>query len=162
MKRAQIPRILLLALLASAAAWAAPAADQRAGAAPALVSGVYWVTFSVNPDPAMAAGGVIACKARMAPNLAAFEDPNPGVAPVESAAGVVKLVGSGRASSPVLCMVQVPFAWRVSDPGSGVQLSYEIVAVSDSGGAAVRVGQEIGVAYPEVGGTENVHLKVAF
>jgi hypothetical protein len=112
MKRAQIPRILLLALLASAAAWAAPAADQRAGAAPALVSGVYWVTFSVNPDPAMAAGGVIACKARMAPNLAAFEDPNPGVAPVESAAGTVKLVGSGRAGSPVLCLVEIPSPGR--------------------------------------------------
>jgi hypothetical protein len=162
MKRAQIPPILLLALLASAAAWAAPAADQRAGAAPAVVSGVYWVTFNVNPGPEVAAGGVIACKAKIAPNLAAFENPNPGVAPVESAAGVVKLVGSGRASSPVLCMVQVPFAWRVSDPGSGVQLSYEIVAVSGSGVAAARVGEGIGVAYPGLGGTASVRLNVAF
>jgi hypothetical protein len=162
MKRARIPQILLLALLASAAVWAAPAGNQRAGAASAAVSGVYAVIFNVNPGPAVAAGGAIACKAKIAPNLAAFENPNPGVAPVESAAGVVKLVGSVAVGSPILCLVEIPFAWAVSDRSSGVALSYEIDAVSGSGVAAVRRGRGIGVPYPQPGGSAGVRLNVTF
>jgi hypothetical protein len=162
MKRARIPQILLLALLASAAVWAAPGANQRAGAAPAAVSGVYAVTFIVNPGSAMAAGGAILCKARITPNLPAFENMNRGVAPVESAPGVVAVVGSWRAGSAVLCTVEIPFAWPVSDRAGGVALSYEIDAVSGSGVAAVRTGQGIAVAYPQMGGTASVRLNVAF
>jgi hypothetical protein len=162
MKRARIPQILLLALLASAAVWAAPAANQRAGAAPATVSGVYAVTFSIDPGSAIAAGGAILCKARITPNLPAFENMNRGVAPVESAPAVVTVGGSAPVASPVLCSVEIPFAWPVSDRAGGVALSYEIDAVRGSGVAAVRTGQGIAVAYPETGGTASVRLNVTF
>jgi hypothetical protein len=162
MKRARIAQILPLALWASAAVWAAPAADQRAGAAPAAVSGVYAVTFSVNPGSAVAAGGAITCKAKIAPNLPAIENMNRGVVPVESSPGMVTVAGSGRVGSPVLCSVEIPFAWPVSDRAGGVVLSYEIDAVSGSGVAAVRTGQGIVVAYPEMGVTASVRLNVTF
>ena len=162
MKRARIPQILLLALVASAAVWAAPAADQRAGAAQAAVSGVYTVTFDVSLGSIAAAGGTVACRARIAPNLPAFENLNRGAVPVESAPRVVAAAGSRPAGSPILCSVEIPFAWTVSDPSSGVALSYEIVAVSGSGVAAARTGQGIAVAYPEPGGTASLRLDVTF
>jgi hypothetical protein len=162
MKRARIAQIPLLALLASAAVWAAPAADQRSGAAPAAVSGVYAVTFNVNLGSVAAAAGTVSCRARIAPNPRAFENTNRGVVPVESAPRVVAAAGSGRVGSPILCSVEIPFAWTVSDQSSGVALSYEIEAVSGSGVAAARTGQGIAVAYPEPGGTASVRLNVTF
>jgi hypothetical protein len=119
MMRARIPQTLLLALLASAVVWSAPAADQRAGAAPAVVTGVYAVAFNVNPGSAAAGSGAFACKAKIAPSLPAFRDTNRPVAPVESAPEVVAVVGSARAGSPVLCSVVIPFAWTVTDQTAG-------------------------------------------
>ena len=163
MKRARMPQTLLLALLASAVVWAAPAANQRAGAAPAAATGVYAVTFNVIPGSAAAAGGVIACKAKIAPNLPAFRDMNRPVAPVESAPGVVAVAGPARAGSPVLCSVEIPFAWAVSDRSAGIWLSYEVDAVSGTGVTqAARSRQWIGIPYPVTGGTASVRLNVAF
>ena len=162
MKRARIPQNLLLALLASAAVWAAPAADQRTGAAPTVATGAYAVTFDVNPGSTAAAGGTITCKAKIAPNLPGFENMNQGAVPVESAFGVATVGSSGRAGSSVLCSVEIPFTWMVNSRGSGVLLSYEIDAVRGSAVAAARTQEGIGVAYPEMGGTARVRLNVAF
>jgi hypothetical protein len=159
--RARNPQILL-AMLASAAVWAAPAADQRAGAAPTAMTGVYAVTLNVNPGSTAPSGGMITCKAKIAPNLPGFENMNQGAVPVESAPGVAMVGGSGRPGSSVLCSVKIPFAWMVNDRGNGVMLSYEIDAMSGSGVAAVRTQQGIGMAYPEMGGTANVRLNVTF
>ena len=161
MEHKRNPQILLLALLASAAVWAAPAADQRSGAAPAAVSGMYTVIFNVQPGPALAAGGKIACRARIAPNLRAFDNLGQGAAPVASAAGVSATVGGDPASS-VNCSVEIPFAWLVNDQEGGVALSYEIYAIGGSGVAAIRARQGMNVAYPESGGTANVRLTVVF
>lgn len=157
MKRTRVPQILLLALLASAAAWAAPAADQCNGAVPVAVSGVYSVTFNVQVSSATVPGGTISCRAKIAPNLPGFENRSRGVVPVESSRGVVALIGSFAN-----CTVEIPFSWTVADTQNGVALSYEIDAVSGAGMAAVRTQQGIGVAYPEMGGAASLRLNVAF
>jgi hypothetical protein len=157
MRRARIPQILLLALLASVTVWAAPAANQRAGAAPVAVSGVYVVTFNVQVGSAQAIGKTIFCKAKIAPNLPDFENRSYGIVPVQSARGVVALIGSSAN-----CAVEIPFSWTVADSRHGVAMSYEIDAVSEAGGSAVRAQQGIGVPYPGLGGTATVLLNVAF
>jgi hypothetical protein len=157
MRRARIPQILLLALLASDALWAAPAADQRGGAALVAVGGVYLVTFNVQLGSVPAAGGTILCRAKIAPNLLGFDNPAQGMAPAESAQGVVTFIGASAN-----CTVEIPFSWMVVDTRDGVAMSYEIDALSGSGVAAVRTQQGIGLAYPRMGGAASVRLNVVF
>lgn len=157
MKRARIPQILLPVLLASAAVWAAPAADQRNGAAPVTVSGVYLVTFNVQVGSAPAAGGTIFCRAKITPRLPGFDNRSQGMVPVESARGVVTYIGSSAN-----CTVEIPFSWMVAGTQHGVAMSYEIDALNGPGVAAVRTRQGIGLAYPRMGQAANVRLNVAF
>jgi hypothetical protein len=126
------------------------------------VSGMFSVTFNIEPVSSAVAGGLIECKAKIAPRLSAFENLSGDVAPVASAAGVASPVAAGPAGSSVNCSVEIPFAWLVNDRGNGIALSYEIDAVSGSGVAALRTQQPIGMAYPVAGGTANVNLHVRF
>jgi hypothetical protein len=157
MKRTRMPHILLPVLLASAAVWAAPAADQRSGAAPVVVSGVYLVTFNVQVGSVPAAGGTIFCRAKIAPNLPGFDNRSQGLVPVESARGMVTFIGSSAN-----CTVEIPFSWTVVDTETGVVMSYEIDALSGPGVAAVHTQQGVGLAYPRMGGAASVRLNVAF
>jgi hypothetical protein len=157
MNRARALMPALLVLLTPAFAWPAPPADARGAESPLAVSGSYSVSFNVNLDAVAPAGTAILCRARIAPNLPSFQNLSQKMVPVESATGVATV--SGNTAN---CSVQIPFSWAVSDPRSGVTLSYEIDAVS--GAAArptpVRARQAIGVAYPATGGTANLVVNV--
>ena len=156
MKSARVPQTLLLALLASAAVWAAPAAEPRSGAAPAAVSGVYAVNFNVRMDSAAPGGTVISCRARIAPNLSPLESNQRGMAQAVTVEGLAAVNGSSAN-----CLVEIPFSWTGINRGNGVALSYEVVALS-GGVATVRRQQGIGVGYPATGGAAQLRLDVAF
>jgi hypothetical protein len=170
MKRARISQTLLAALLASAAAGAAPAADTRGGAAPVALSGVYSVTFTVNAGSTLAPGAIILCKAKAVPNAPALENLKLEAVPVMS--GLATLTGSRVTGYWAICTVQIPFSWAANNAQSGAQggavLSYEIDvvsgAVSGPGAVAVPVSRQegIGVAYPAPGGTASLSFNVRF
>lgn len=141
----------------SAAEWAVPAADQRSGAAPVAASGVFSVTFNVNIASTAPVGATITCKARIAPNLAAFENSTRGAVPVEPAPGVGTVIGSSAN-----CTVEIAFLWMVANTRNGVAPGQEIDAVSGGGVAAVRTGRGMGIAYPATGGAARLRLNATF
>jgi hypothetical protein len=155
MKRARSFRILALILVVSAAVWGAHAADQRGGAAPATASGAYAVTFHVNAPSTVPDGATVACKARIAPHLSPFESLTQKAAPVESLPGLATVAGSSAN-----CMVQMPFAFAVTNPRNGAALSYQIDAFTSAGPAFARAQQGIAVALPQAGATATLLLDV--
>jgi hypothetical protein len=157
MNQARSFRILLLVLGVSAAVWAAHATASRAnGPAPApTANGSYAVTFHVATPTTVPDGATIACQASVSPKLSVLDHLDPAPAPAESVKGIGKVIGSSAN-----CTVQVPFAFKVSDPGVGAALSYRIEAFTPSGPAFLRTQQGIAVAYPKGGKTENIGLNI--
>jgi hypothetical protein len=164
MKRARISQSLLVALLASASAGAAPPAQIRGGAASAALSGIYSIAFSVNVGSALPPGSTILCNAKAVPNVGGFE--NFALRAVPVASGQARLVSSGTVGAPgswANCTVQVPFSWVASDTRGAAVLSYEIDAVNESG-TAVTIGKKGGIrlGYPVSGGTTSLNFSVRF
>lgn len=166
MKRALIPQTLLAALLASAAAGAAPATETRGGAAPVAFSGVYSLTFAVNAGSTLSPGATILCKAKAVPNAGGLESFRFRSVPVVSS--LATGAGSGAAGAWANCTVQIPFYWAANDAQGGAVLSYEIDLVngigSGPGASAVPVRRqgEVGVAYPAPGGSASLRFNVRF
>ena len=157
MNRAHTPQILPLLLTMSVAVWAAHAVDQHSGAAPQTISGAYAVTFNVKAPSTVRAGSTVTCKARVAPRLSALESLNSQAAPVESPQGVAKLVGTSAN-----CTVVMPFSFAGVYRLDGVDLSYQIEALSGGGLEAVRRQDGVLVPYPQTGGTASVRTDINF
>ena len=160
---ARVPQTLLVALLASAAAGAASAAQRHDGPAPVetLIEyrGAYAVTFSVRaPVP----GAAYLCKARAVPRAPALE----GVSLQAVPAVVNGLPTAGATGSWTNCTVEIPFAWvgTGASEASRALLSYEIDAISSTGAAAVpvTVQEGISVAYPPPGETLRLNFTLSF
>ena len=147
----------LLLSLVSTVALAATPADPRAPAPPVAVSGSYNVTFNVSVRSMPPAGAAILCKARIVPNLPAFQDFSQKIVPAQSATGLAT-IANGAAN----CSVQIPFSWAIGDTSSGVSLSYEIEAIGASGAPPVHARQSIGVPYPARGTATDLAINVRF
>jgi hypothetical protein len=154
MNRAQYSQIFLMVLV-SVGVWAAHGGDSRS-AAPVTAKGLYAVTFHVLAPSTVPDGATIVCKANVTPHLSILDRLNPGSAPVESAKGTAKVVGSAAN-----CTVQLPFAFSVSDPQKDAALSYRIDAFTSAGPAFLRTQQGIGVRVPQPGETANLNLNVS-
>src|SRR5580692_11400077 len=107
MNRAQYSQIFLM-LLVSVGVWAAHGGDPLNGTAPVTAKGAYAVTFHVLAPSTVPDGATIVCNAKVTPHLSILDRLNPGPAPVESAQGTAKLVGSSAN-----CTVQLPFSFSV-------------------------------------------------
>jgi len=161
MNRTRIALLLITVSVASIA-WAGPPADPRGTSSPVAVNGVYTVTFHVNLGSTVPTGSAVTCRARIAPNLQAFQNLNHGTVPVDSATGVGTVTGSSLAGSAANCSVEIPFAWTVSEAQTGVALSYEVDAVSAGAPVAARTQPGIAVAYPPQGGATRLSFNVSF
>ena len=157
MSRVRTLPFALLLSLASTAALAATPGDSRGPAAPVAVSGTYKVTFNVSVGAMSPAGAAILCKARVVPNLPAFQDFGQEIAPAQSATGLAT-IANGAAN----CSVQIPFSWAIGDTSCGVALSYEIEGVGAPGALPLRARQSIGVPYPARGGAAELAVNVRF
>jgi hypothetical protein len=155
MNRTRYSRIVLLILLVSVAFWAAAAADQRDGSAPATTGGAYAVTFHVNAPSTVPDGATVTCKAKIAPNLSAVERFTGKAVAAESAPAFATVVGSSAN-----CTVQVPLAFASAHPGKDAILSYEIDAYTSAGPAFVRTQRGITVARPQTGAIASLLLDV--
>ncbi|MGA2277078.1 MAG: hypothetical protein ABSG00_05705 [Terracidiphilus sp.] len=162
MRRACITQSLLVALLASAAAGAAPAANLRAGAAPVAFSGVYSLTFHLTLASQLPAGSTITCRAQIAPwqsGLDLLHPPAPATPVI--ATGRVAVTGS-----TATCAAEIPFAWMLTGGAGGVTLSYEIEAVSSAGTVPLllrRSPQErLSAALPPEGGSASLSFNLIF
>jgi hypothetical protein len=155
MNRAQYSQFLLM-LLVSVGVWAAHGGDSLNGAAPVTGKSAYAVTFHVLAPSTVPDGATIVCKANVTPHLSIFDRLNPGPAPVESALGTAKVVGS-----EANCTVQLPLAFSVSDSRKDAALSYRIDAYTSAGPAFLRIQQGIGVRVPQPGETANLNLNVS-
>ncbi len=157
----RIPWLLCVALLAPLPARAAGAPEPRG--AETTVSGVYSVTFHLNLASTLPAGTTITCRAQIAPQPGGLDlgSPQPGAAPVETAAGLAAVAGS-----KATCATEIPFSWTVAGAQGGVVLSYEIDAVSSSGSAPLLVRsstrQNIVAAFPAAGGSASLSFNVTF
>ncbi len=161
MNRTRIALFLMSVSVASIA-WAGPPADPRGVASPVAVSGVYTVSFHVTLGTTVPTGSAVTCRARIAPNLQAFQNLNRGTVPVESATGAGKVAGSSLAGSTANCSVEIPFAWTVSEAQNGVVLSYEVDAVGGAAPVAALTQPGVAVAYPPMGGAARLRFNVAF
>jgi hypothetical protein len=155
MNRVRSSQILPLALLVTAAVWAAQAADTHSEAAPATASGAYAVTFHINAPSTIPDGAVVACRARVAPRLPAIEKPDTEAIAAESMQGFAQVINSSA-----ICTVQMPFTFAIRND-SGAALSYEIDAYTAAGPAFVRTQQDIPVALPPSGATAGLVLDVS-
>jgi hypothetical protein len=161
MNRTRIALCLISVSVASIA-WAGPPADPRGGPSPVAVNGVYTVTFHVNLGSTVPTGSAVTCRARIAPNLQAFQNFNRGSAPVESAAAAGTVVASSLAGSTANCSVEIPFAWTVAETQNGVALSYEVDAVSGGSPVAARTQPGVAVPYPPQGSEARLSFSVTF
>jgi hypothetical protein len=155
MRCKHIPVFVLLALLVTVTALAAPAPEHRG--APTAVSGTYSVTFTLNIASTLPASAAITCKVQVAP-IQSLEQMVP---PTESATGIATFTGSSGT-----CAVEIPFSWTLSSPKQEAALSYEIDAFNAQGSlpAVVRTSLQQGIAVPlpASGGTASVALNVTF
>jgi hypothetical protein len=161
MYRARIAVLLLIASLASTAAWSRPVAEHR-GASPTAVSGVYSITFNLNIASTLPANSTITCKAQIAPAGSSFEGfTSQAGAPYESATGVATVTGSTAS-----CAIEIPFSWSVQSVRGGVALSYELDAINAAGSlpAVVRTSilENVQEPYPASGGTSSLTFNVTF
>jgi hypothetical protein len=165
MKRARIPQTLLAALLASAAAGAAPIAETHGGAAPLAFNGLYLVTFTVNAGAALAPGSTILCKAKAAPSTGPLDEFQWKATPVASGIATVnRSRATGATGSWANCTVEVPFYWAASETQGGAVLSYEIDLVSGAGDSAepLRRQEAVSLPYPAPGGSARLSFDVSF
>jgi hypothetical protein len=153
MRGAHISLSLLLALSVSPALWAAPPADDRAGAATFLPPGAYRVSIDVSLHGNSGQNAVIACRARLA-----IEQP-------DTAEPVVlqgRTVASGQTAQ---CVIEIPFAWSGTrlgrSPGSLVPLVFEVAALRPGQPAELRQNR-IDLPSPAPGTTSLLNLNVAF
>jgi hypothetical protein len=155
MNRIRCSRTLLLVLLVSVAVWAAAAADQHDGSAPATSGGAYAVTFHVNAPSTVPDGATVTCKAKIAPKLSAVEEFTGKAVAAESSPAFATVVGSSAT-----CTVHLPLAFASARPGKDAVLSYEIDAYTSAGPAFVRTQQGITVAHPQTGAIAGLLLDV--
>jgi len=161
MRRRRISQTLLAALLASAVAGAAPAAETRGGAAPVVFSGLYSITFNLSIAAPLPAGTTITCRARIAPNPARPGLGNPQLAATPTGTGLATVTGS-----TTNCAAEIPFVWTAESARGGVVLSYEIEALGSAGAAPFVVRssarQGIGAPLPAAGGSASLRFNLAF
>ncbi|MFZ1086385.1 MAG: hypothetical protein WAN35_15595 [Terracidiphilus sp.] len=151
--------LLCLALLTWTAASAAGLPLERSF--PFAISGVYSITFNLQIASTLPAGSTITCRARMTPIPEALDLRNAQLAATPMAEGQVSVTGS-----TATCAAEIPFAWTVTRPPDGVELLYEIDAVSLQGGAPVLLRtsaqRQISAAFPAAGGSSYLLLNLVF
>ena len=128
MKRASLSQTLPLVLLAVSAVCAAPAADQRGGAATTTIAGAYALTFHIDAPPTVPDGAAVTCKARIAPRLTTFDNLSALAFPVLSKSAVARVEASAAD-----CSLLLPFAFAVGSHSGGAELSYEIDVLPSRG-----------------------------
>jgi hypothetical protein len=142
MARVYVPLLLCLGLLASTVEASAGTLQERP--APAVVSGVYSITFHLSIFSTLPTGTILTCRAWITPNPARNPRNQPLASAPAQAVGRVVFAGSTAA-----CTAEIPFAWTAEGAPGGVVLSYEIDAVSRSGVATRLVsGAGVGAALP--------------
>ncbi|MGD0801560.1 MAG: hypothetical protein ABR906_09610 [Terracidiphilus sp.] len=158
MARLRIP-LLCFALLAPLVALAANVPEERGAA---TVSGVYSVTFHLRLASMLPAGSTITCRARIQPNPVGLDPRYPQVA-------VEPVMGAGLAAvtgSTATCAAEIPFAWTLTSFQGGVVVSYEIDAISSSGGTPMQApgsaARTVAAAFPASGGSSSLTLNLSF
>jgi hypothetical protein len=123
------------------------------------LSGSYLVTFNIRMGAPMPAGGAVLCRAHLAPNLGALQNPGRAAMLPETATGLADIHGS-----IATCAVQVPFSWQVGNARNSAALSYEIDAIDGPGAQPypVRTQLGIGVPYPAPNSKESLQIDVVF
>ncbi len=161
MARIRTPLLLCVALLTSASALAAGVPELRGSSF--TVTGVYSLTFHVNLATRLPAGTTITCRARVMPNQGVLDlqGRQPAATPAGPVTGLAAMNGS-----TATCAEEIPFSWTLINPRSGVVISYEIDAVSNSGSIPLLVRssgqQNIGVAFPAFGGSASLSFNLSF
>jgi hypothetical protein len=146
--------MLGVSFAASLAALAATPQRHGSGNTAITVSGAYAVTFNLTIASTLPTGSTITCRAQIVPTLKGSDATNLQVlaAPVETATGIATVNGS-----TATCTAEIPFSWTLPNSQSTVMLSYEIDAVSTTGGTRLVVRsslqQNINEALPSAGGT---------
>jgi hypothetical protein len=149
--------LLCLTLLAWMAVSAASLSQPSGG--PMALSGVYVVTFYLNLTSTLPAGSILTCRARMAPIPGGLDLRNAQLPATPAAAGQVSAIGP-----TATCTAEIPFSWTVTSPPSGVELFYEIDAVSLQGAMSILLRssaqRQFSAAFP--GGGGNLTLSLIF
>jgi hypothetical protein len=150
--------LLCMALLAWSAVSAAGLPQPRGLIA---VSGVYSVIFHLSLTRELPAGSIITCRARMTPIPAGLDLRNVPLAATPVAAGQAGVTGS-----TATCATEIPFAWTVISPPGGVELSYEIDALSLQGSTPILLRssaqRQASAAFPAAGGSLHLTLDLTF
>lgn len=151
-----------LLLYAALLAWtAASAAGLPQPSGPMAVSGVYSVIFHLNLASTLPAGSILTCRARLAPISGALDLRNLQLAATPVAAGQVSVTGA-----TATCAAEIPFSWTVTSPPGGVELFYEIDAVSIQGAAPTLLRtsaqRQLSAAFPAAGGSAHLSLSLTF
>ncbi len=143
MKPLRLLLISALAALATGAATALPPLDPQSASPPAQ-STAYLFQFRVRFAHPIAAGSVLLCRARVEPDLGAYNGFSQRMVPVESAP-----VQESAAGSSANCAVQIPFFLT---SGAFNQLSYEVDLVQGTSAVpATRVRRTLSVPRPADG-----------
>ncbi len=150
--------VLSMALLAWTVAGAAGVPQQRG---PIAVSGVYSVTFHLNLATTLPAGSILICRVRLAPIPGGIELQSAPLGATPMAAGQVSVTGS-----TTTCATEIPFSWTLTSPPGGVELYYEIDAVSLQGAAPTLLRssaqRQLSTAFPAAGGGANLSMSLIF
>jgi hypothetical protein len=151
-----------LLLCATLLAWmAARAAGVPQPSGLIAVRGVYSVIFHVNLASTLPAGSIITCRARLAPIPSGLDLRSAPLAASPVAAGQVTVN-----SSTAICAAEIPFSWTMTSSPGGVELFYEIDAVSLQGAAPILLRssaqQQVSAAFPAAGGSANLSLSLVF
>jgi hypothetical protein len=151
--------LLCLALGAWTAVGAAGLPQPRGGLI--AVSGVYSVTFHLNLASVLPTGSILTCRARLAPIPRRLDLRNEQLGAMPVAAGQTGVTGS-----TATCAAEIPFAWTVTRPPDGVELFYEIEAVSLQGAAPILLRtsaqQRLSAAFPAACGSAHLTLNLTF
>ncbi len=151
----------LLTCLLPLAGCAACAAGLPQPGSPIAVSGVYSVTFHLNLATTLPVGSVITCRARMMPVPGGLDLRNTQLPVTPVVAGQASVTGSSAT-----CATEIPFAWTVTSTPGGVELFYEIDAVSLQGAEPILLRssspRQLSAAFPNSGGGASLSLNLIF
>jgi hypothetical protein len=151
--------LLLCLMLVEWTTASAAGLPQRSG--PISVSGYYSVVFHLNLAATLPAGSILTCRARLTPIPGGLDLSNAPLSATPVAAGQVSVTGS-----TATCAAEIPFSWTVTSPPSGVELIYEIDAVSLQGSTPVLLRsstqRQLSAAFSAAGGSNNLTLSLSF
>jgi hypothetical protein len=155
MRRRTLPLLCFVLLTAMATN------AQESRSIPTAVSGVYSISFNLSILSALPAKTMITCKAQIVPSQGGLGTPHAAPGPVETAKKLAVVTGS-----KATCAVKIPFAWTVTGVQRGVELSYEIDAVSHSAAVPLLVRssarQNINAPFPVSGGNTSLNFHLVF